>query len=260
MPGRVVRARFISPSREDLSPWLDRCDHFYIGSEFCEHLIPSSVWADRMVKDVCGKGKRLSLLTPPVGESGLRRIGQLFSLLSKAVGDPYEVVVNDWGVYRLARENGLLLRLGRLLLRQTRDPRLVPRDDGRATPLATRVSEPLIGLLCELGFRGLETDVWDTALFEMIGPRLDIALYVPFRYLTTTRLCAVARLRVREASDATPVIKACDLECQNSTFVIREGPLGERILAGNTLFILSKYLEKDALPHVGRIVEFDRPI
>src|SRR5580700_645621 len=64
------------------------------GTEFCEHLLPST----DALRAVVETGRPLTFLTPYLSDHGIAQLRRLLPLLQDA-----EVVFNDWGVLRLLR-------------------------------------------------------------------------------------------------------------------------------------------------------------
>ncbi len=220
----------------------------YYGSDFCQTLLPSASAALDALAAVRGHAA-FTLVTPPVNDAGLRRVGALLSALDDAA-DPdgaTEVVVNDWGVLSLVRERPRLTPvLGRLLTRMLRDPRLPPdRVDAQGSPEAARAlrqasvtSPPFRSMLASLGVRRVELDpvVQGLAMdFESMG--LAPALHAPFGYVTTGRVCLFAALH-QPAARRFEVGAPCRMECRSFSATMRDAPSGGAALitAGNTVF------------------------
>ena len=99
-------------------------DRIYFGNEFCENLIPTISTLKKIYLSAKVQNKKFTFVTPFVTEYGLKRLSEIFLWLKKRETE-CEIVVNDWGVLEyLHRElKGYFeLSLGRLLVRQQRDP------------------------------------------------------------------------------------------------------------------------------------------
>ena len=96
----------------------------YWGVEFCQNLISSLVDTEKILKLVEENNLSVTLITPFVTEWWLKRLKEFFLWLKKR-RIACEIVVNDWGVLECLH-NGFSkyfeLSLGRLLVRQQRDP------------------------------------------------------------------------------------------------------------------------------------------
>jgi len=96
----------------------------YWGAEFCQNRIPTPAQTGKILKLCLRAGKGFTLITPFVTDSALEKLSDTFVLLKK-VAPGCEIVVNDWGVLEFLNQrfNGVFrLALGRLLIRQPRDP------------------------------------------------------------------------------------------------------------------------------------------
>lgn len=193
------------------------CARVYIGTEFCENLIPTLPALREWYAKVRSLRAAFTLVTPYVTDAGLDRLKPLLSFLDKQ--GSAEAVVNDWGVLTLLRDNYPHIEpvLGRLLTRQRRDPRmdqildgsqqpvtlqapdggtptvLMPKRPPRATAAHFRGS--LINVpnfqkfLSGWGIRRIELDHLPWNMDVRLPPRLRASLYIPYAYMATTRMC-----------------------------------------------------------------------
>jgi hypothetical protein len=240
------------------APPGERWSRLYLGSEFCQALLPGAAGLSarlaRVPADVA-----LTLVTPPVTDAGMTRVeallGALASWLDRARGDASgaEVVVNDWGVLRLLRNRPRFTpALGRLLTRMLRDPRIPSSAGdapGAAAPVALRAvrqstvtSPPFRALLDTLGVRRVELDPVVQGLdmdFDALG--LAPTLHAPFGYVTTGRVCLFAALG-QPAARRFDVGHGCQHECRTYDATMRDAaaPAGAAsaalYTAGNTVF------------------------
>ncbi len=115
------KALFIS-RKENLKYLTDEFQRVYYGDEFCDRLIPSEKELKEVMAEVKEKGLSFTFVTPYVTEAGLNKLIKLFSVLPEKT----EVVVNDWGAFRVIKErfSGLVPVLGRLMIKLKRGPRI----------------------------------------------------------------------------------------------------------------------------------------
>ena len=191
-------ALFISSrDRSADEPTLDRllrsdpCDYdrIYVGTESCEHALPSPPRLARLQGHCARLGRPLTLITPILTNRGLAAVERLLEPLEANT----EVVFNDWGCLEPIRAAGCTPVHGRLLNRCTRDPRLDP-----ALYPDTAVSHLRSSVLHDPGYqRFLEEN--GVAMVELDNVRqgfspppescLPASLYVPYVHVSTTRYC-----------------------------------------------------------------------
>jgi hypothetical protein len=271
----------------------NRFDRIYYGAEFCENKIPDLNTLKRVYSSAKKFKKRFTpsensltgftLLTPYVTTFGLKRLEPLFGYLDSQNSN-IEVVVNDWGVLKLIRDNYKNLQpvLGRLLTKQRRDPRakdiLLNRQKAKRVidekskktfilipkKVPTSLYEHFKGsvintpifqrFLLDNGIRRVEIDnlVWDMKI--ELPKEIGVSIYLPYAYVTTTRLCGLINL----------TYSACQKECQRYYFSFKSdsSPVPFYI-RGNTVFYKSEMPSIEYLrqKHIDRIVyELEVPV
>lgn len=275
----IQHALYITDATEARDPAPDT-RRLYFGHEFCEKLLPDARDMTR-VADFCRANDLwLTLVTPPVTQSGLARVEGLFAWL-EAHDAADEVVINDYGVLHLLRRRHPRLDpvLGRLMSKQQRDPRIMrllagdaaPRlvggrlvldmplpDEAAALYRATTLSAVRAQrVLRALGVRRVELDNplhgFD---YEGGDDGAAASLYVPFGVVATSRRCTADPRRV--ARPFTDRLTACERDCRRTAFELRAehmaAPLYRR---GNTLFFRNEAVPDDAVlarRHVDRVV------
>ena len=107
----------------------EQVQRVYAGDEFCVHRMPEPEVLEGISRSARSKGWPITLLTPPVTDEGLERCSRLFRFLEQAAPGT-EVVVNDWGLLCLLKDNypSLPAAAGRLLNKGFKDPRLADPD------------------------------------------------------------------------------------------------------------------------------------
>ena len=258
----MENALFITTSN-NLRYMTRKYSRLYFGNEFCEKLIPQPDELKRVVA-YCDKNKTaFSLVTPYVTNSGLEKLERLFLWLSSNRADS-EVIINDYGVLDLIDEkyHSLLPVLGRLLTKQKRDPRIsrlirkklkkyiFPQKDNRyAIIFEKRIPDTLISYFKETNasvpiiqdflrkFRINRVEIDN--LLQGINLRIPkdsfcASLYVPYGYITTTRLCSANPFnRLKKFSCR---ISNCRKECKTYTIELRNKYFPLLHKRGNTTF------------------------
>ena len=222
------------------------------GTEFCENLLPS----EDALREVARESPALTFLTPYVSDRGIARLRNLFALLDHA-----EVVFNDWGVLRLLRFEfpHLTPVQGRLLNKSLRDPRVTsiyaetasssPESSLRVLQTSNLDNASYLALLERYGVHSVELDNLpqgtDTS-FAANG--VTVSMYVPFGFISTSRVCMAAGLHYR-ARDKFQPGAPCRHECQTHQleYTYSNSPFSNRdqkfLLKGNTYF----YRHTDAM-------------
>lgn len=241
-----------------------RYKRLYFGNEFCERLIPELNELKRVIR-FCDKNRLdFSLVTPYLTNRGLAVIEELFIWLqSNKIS--CEVIVNDYGLLDLLNEKYRTLQpvLGRLLSKQKRDPRIarlagpiaqkkifykfgdeyyfvLPKRIPPALVLHYKkamINTPIIqDFLMAQRVKRVELD----NLLQGINPdlpkgKLSASLYLPYGYITTTRLCSANPFRKEKRFFSR--ILSCKKECQDYTLKLKNPSLPRLIYKkGNTLF------------------------
>ncbi|MHB9155037.1 MAG: hypothetical protein ACYC5N_05000 [Endomicrobiales bacterium] len=237
----------------------------YYGNEFCENLIPAESAARKWYDASRARGKEFTFVTPYATDKGVGKLRKVFKALDRAGGA--EVVFNDWGVFQALREfPGLVPVLGRLLTKQRRDPRILRIFQGRQgvredwsadrksktlffpRPCPPELFEHYRGsvvnlprfqrFLRENNIRRVEIDnlAWDMKVAA--GEGLAVSVYVPFGYLTTTRLCGILNY----------TYSACRKECKRMYFKLNDPSLPVPFFSrGNAVFFKTPVPSKDYL-------------
>jgi hypothetical protein len=242
------------------------------GNEFCEHLIPSPDALEAALSAAQARQLKFTLLTPYVSNAGIAELRKLFAVLAPHGG---EVVFNDWGVLNLLRREfpNLSPAQGRLLNKSLRDPRVTTMYASAPAPAAALSSLQRSNLDCtsytsflaRLGVKGIEMDnlpQGNDLSFAESG--IGIAVYLPFGFISTSRICMAAGLHYRKADKFQPGA-ACRHECQTHLleYTYTNSPFGNRdqkfYLKGNTYFyvhteaMLRALLEQAASGQITRL-------
>lgn len=201
---------------------------FYIGEEFCEELQPAparlAAWAGALI----AAGKKVCVLTPPLGDKGLAAFGRLLTLLKKlkAPAGRLEITVNDFGALDTARRllPGAPLAAGRALY----------KNAFRADRSSVRV----IDQRCLDGFAALGVKRFEVPLLRR-GPRNNFsgAAGSDFRLTVHYQLCSLTSARsclLREPLTGG----RCRRDCLKGGFSLAHPFIKEPLLLrGNALYL-----------------------
>ncbi len=162
----------------------------YYGSEFCQELLPGIRATEVFCADCDARNLEAVLLTPMVTCKGLDRIDRLLGSLTDRGWFP-AIVFNDWGVLNLVRKSYpcLSLRMGRLMNRGLRDPRLAMQamgSGGENTARGTGIRK----LAASLGICAVESDADLEPGYLGVGDEgFERTLHVPFTFVASGRNC-----------------------------------------------------------------------
>jgi len=222
------------------------------GTEFCENLLPSR----ESLRAILGASRAVTLLTPYVSDRGIAALRDLFAVLGQG-----EVVFNDWGVLRVLRTEfpHLTPIQGRLLNKSLRDPRVTsiyaetapsaPESSLRVLQRSNLDDASYVALLARYNVRAVEMDnLPQGADTSFAANGVQVAMYVPFGFISTARVCMAAALHYRGPEKFQPGAP-CRHECQSHQleYTYSNSPFSNRdqkfLLKGNTYF----YRHTDAM-------------
>jgi len=242
----MEQAIFISKT-ENLKYVNSKYTRLYFGNEFCQHLIPSLEDFSVIMDFVLRHNMQFSLVTPYVTNKGIEILRPLLEYATRSISSA-EIVINDWGLFRVVRDefNGLNLVLGRLLTKQKRGPRILNLKEIVPKTMIQHFKESNIDVptlsdfLINNGINRVELDNLLQGIARQ-APSLKASLYFPFSYVTTTRFCltATSERKVRPLRS----ISDCNKECQRYTFRLRHKNMPvDLFLKGNTQFFKNERL------------------
>ncbi len=247
-------------------------DGCVFGNEFCEHLLPSPASMRQTLAAAQSRRLAFTLLTPYVSNEGIAALRPLFDALADC--EDCEVVFNDWGVLNLLRRDYPTLRplQGRLLNKSLRDPRVTTMYAAAPAPAsALNVLQrsnldnaSYAAMLKRFGVEMIEMDNLPQGN-DLNAGGLDIAVYLPFGFISTSRVCMAAGLHYHKADKFQPGAP-CRHECQTHLleYQYTNSPFGNRdqkfYLKGNSYFyhhseaMLRALLEQAAQGRIARLI------
>jgi hypothetical protein len=250
----------------------------YWGVEFCQNLIPTLTDTERILKFVKENSLKFTYISPFVTENGLKRLNKIFNWFKRQKVSP-EIVVNDLGVLECLHSdfrNYFDLALGRLLVRQQRDPAMqrvlqkqlpfaVKRKDGKISIIihkppqrryqegikASYINSSLMqDFLAKFGVKRIELNNLIQGL-NLDGLKFKKSLYTPFVNISTSRFCPM-----ETKFQKIYRINVCKKECQKYYDILRNKAIPKIIYKrGNTTFYKNPVDIKEVLKNrLDRIV------
>ena len=228
----------------------------YIGSELCPSLMPSVRDLEAaLASHADPESSRWTLVTPTQTNASLKELRSLLDFLALAVPDA-EIVANDWGVVRLLRRYPFPISLGRMFLKNKRDPRISSLFGQLPAVLQARyrrsnvLNASFVRLAREHGVTRLEIDAppWGLDPEKLMSAGIEMHLRYPFTLVTTSRACPSAAVanapprfgKARHArQDASIEARACDCSrpCVSRKLQLNNPGLGAPLyLFGNGFF------------------------
>jgi hypothetical protein len=223
----------------------------YYGTEFCERLLPSPTELRTVIDFVRDNGLAFTFVTPYVTETGLKKLRGLLDIISRELPGA-EVICNEYGVLRVLHNNYPDLEpvLGRLLNRMKRGPRLMTVLDKLPATTAhyfrsNNLNVPALGdFLAGFGVRRVELDNVLQG-FDFVLERFRGSLYIPYAYVSTTRLCLANGCDDPSRAEMVS-ISPCQRECRKYTFTMSNPIMPLKLLRkGNTIFFRNDAIPED---------------
>jgi len=231
----------------------------YWGREFCQNLIPTLKDTQKLLKFTKNNRLKFTFVTPFVTERGLKRLSDIFCGLKRSSIE-CEIVINDWGVLEYLEnefKGYFELSLGRLLVRQQRDPTM-KRIIEKQLPVALKskngkiriivhklpdkryqegiktsyVNSPsLQGFLSKFGIKRVELNNLIQGV-HLEGIKFNKSIYTPFVNISTSRFCPM-ETRFQKIYR----VNVCKKECQRYYDILRNRSIPKAIYKrGNTIF------------------------
>jgi len=237
----------------DLKHYNDSFSRIYFGNEFCEHLIPSASEVKRVLGFASENNLGFTLVTPYVTEEGVKILELLFQKIEQEKPGS-EAVFNDWGVLHILNEKHPNLEpvMGRLLNKMKRGPRLMnlidilpqsTMDYFRSCSLDVPIYQKFL-IRNRVRRVGLDNLLQGIDL-NLSNSGISASLYIPYGYITTTRLCLATSCDEHGKEDEVGIFP-CQKECQRYTFHLRNPVMPVLLIRkGNTIFFENRALPDD---------------
>ncbi len=238
------------------------CERIYIGSSFCgKYFIQQS---DSDLKEVFGlckeKNIKVTLVIPTFSERdlelGKKRISQIVEF---GADDVDEITVNDYGMLFYVRENyGLVMNLGRLIMKDYRDPRY---DNYFQIPWRPKMfTNHLRTIIKDYKIKSIEMDITHKNMnFAEVPDDIIVGIHVPYCYQTVGRICEYASI-TKEIVNKFRVNDACEGNCAESIVKYLDSDENmEYIRYGRTIYFKHPGYELSGLDKY-RLIYFPLPL
>lgn len=238
-PRELLDTEFYDSALWDLCPDAP-VTALYFGTEFCQDLLPATGDAEVFCRHCAQHDLEAVLLTPIVTHRGLARIDRLLKSLTGSGWLP-AVVFNDWGVLELLRKTypSVPLRMGRLMNRGLRDPRLDMQSsgpDGENTQRGAGIRK----LANALGVTAVESDAdLEPGYLGNGADGIQRTLHLPFTFAASGRNCLEKAAAAPQGKEIfTQSLKSgCTAPCRGTCREeFRQDTQKQMWRAGNTLF------------------------
>ncbi len=236
---------------EDLHYATEEFSRLYFGIEFCERLLHTGKEIDKALSFASERDMAFTYVTPYVTNYGLKVVEKNISKISEEIAEP-EIVINDWGVLRIAKKYSITPVLGRLLSKQKRGPEILNLM-GNLPPAAIAhfrkscFEVPVYqNYLKQLGVWRVELDnAFQGIDMDFSSSGIRASLYYPYIYVATTRRCLINSCDVISKRDIIGIYP-CHKECREYTVELKHESMPKPILLkGNTQFLYNPELPSD---------------
>lgn len=236
--------------------WSPHYTRLYFGNEFCDWKTPTLSEIEEILTFVNLHHVALTVVSSYCTDEGLSRFREIIRLI-KSEQPRTEVVINDWGVFRLCKELGLGMVFGRLLVRQKRDPRIpyfinsLPRDI-RKRFQDTGLNNYLLNFLKAENIKRIELDNVSQGIdLGEVGENHIFSLYLPSVFVSLTRYCIFNMVSFKERFKLSP---CKNRKCQEKKIYNNKMRIPIYI-HGNAIFYKNYILPKDTSSlRINRIV------
>ena len=229
---------------------LTEFDRIYFGSETCQNLIPSCEELKNVLKIAKNIGIEVTLVTPFCTDIGLRRISKLFGIMDRDT----EVVFNDWGVFTEIKNNEMNPVLGRLLIKQKKDPRINNECDDSIInyfKLSNLQGKEIQRFLKLQGIGRVELDNSFQGYELVLDSNIRASLNYPLVYITSSRFCQISSFYKGYPNIFDEY--NCNRECKDTCFLsLIEDLKIPLLIIGNACYYVNNKLNIKA--HIDRIV------
>lgn len=228
---------------------LSSYERVYVGSEFCQNLLPYSRKLYELAKCCRDHDIRVSLMLPPVTQRGVKSAISVMNTFYDVIS---EVVVNDYGLLEMikGRYPNLDMVIGRMISHT-----IFPISN----QTRAQSSELLKYLMDYYGVKRIEVDERNSQIMVDV-PReyqrkLSLSLYFPYVVAAMTRRCVFPNLFTNDMKKFEDF--KCNQECLkiDNRLKLKNSAVKEEIyLYGNAHFVkrttMSKNLEKYCIDRV----------
>lgn len=274
----MEKAIHITNLKRLISFQKEKYQRIYWGVEFCQNLIPDLIDTEKVVKFAEENRLKFTFVTPFVTERGFKRLREIFNWFKKSRTN-CEIVVNDWGVLECLNgefKGYFKLSLGRLLVRQQRDPAIktilekqlpfaVKGKNGEIRIIIHRVpnkqyqegikasyvnSSSFVRFLSKFDIERVELNNLIQGV-NLKGVEFKKSIYTPFVNISTSRFCPM-----ESKFQKIYRINVCAKECQKYYTILRSRAIPKAIYkrGGTTFYKNPLSIKKILNTDIDRIV------
>lgn len=226
--------------------WHPRYARLYFGNEFCNWQIPSLAEVKEVTAFVRSKNAAFTFVTSYCNDNEIFQYGRIIEYIIRECPGS-EVVINDWGMHKLCREFHVKTALGRLLVKQRRDPRIAeninsfPAEAGkRARDIG--LNKALLRFLDKENIKRIELDNVSQGIdLSETGDGFLFTLHVPFVYITLSRYC---KFNSSVPEEKFRFSRCIDKQCGTAE-IFNKNIKKPLFMRGNALFYKNSSLPED---------------
>ncbi|SET32631.1 hypothetical protein [[Clostridium] polysaccharolyticum] len=233
------------------------CERIYIGTSFCgkyflhqQDGLLKEIFAMCQDKELC-----VTLVIPTFSEGdleeGKKKIAHILELGANLID---EITVNDVGALRYEEQFQKKMNLGRLFMKDYRDPRYTEYFQIPWKP--KMFTDYMKEILVKYNVQGCEMDMTHKLMdFSQMPKELTAGIHIPYTYQTVGRICEYASIQ-KEVAKKFRANDACQENCASHLlkYVVSDGDM-EYVRFGRTIYFKQKGFEVNGLQKY-RIIYF----
>lgn len=232
----------------------DLPDRLYIGNQFCHLLFPERTLLFQMLEKADREGLKITISFSYIREYMLDFVQELLQEIDRWCVDrkkSVEVVINDWGMAEMVKEEteNLISCMGVLLNKRKKDPRISYKKGNKNLFQENNLNAGFYRdfLRNEFGFQRFE---WESCGYEQQFPEGKNSLHLPFYQTNTSQYCPLRAVCVSGERGHQKLAKECPGYCKEYVFLYPE----HLHMAGryNSLF----GIDMDVLQNARRVENF----
>lgn len=227
-------------------------DRLYYGHEFCEYLLPSEKEFKQVLDFVIANRLPFTFVTPTISNDKINFLENLIDIVVKKIDllNKFEIVVNDFGVLNIIHQkklSNIITVAGRLMTKQKRDPRIKHINSLSESAKKYYMSFALdssnnLDFIKNFNIKRFELDNVLQGISRQ--SKMVSSLYVPYCYISTTKLCFIAQADKEERYLRKKC--KCSAECMNYDVHMKNDKMKCNLyLKGNTIFYKNDILDKN---------------
>lgn len=238
-------------------------DRLYIGNQFCHHLFPEEKKLFQMMEKASSQHLGITLVFSYVREYMLESVTDLLKKTDKWCEEnnqTVEVVINDWGMAQIMRNNTKNLRpcLGTLLNKRKKDPRISYKKGDISLFERNSLNAEFYRKFLEKTFE-IQRFEWETCGYEQQFPEGKNSLHIPFYQTNTSQYCPLYAMCVEGKRGRQRLPEKCPKYCDKYAFLYPEhlqmaGRYNSLFGIDTSVWMDEKILEKYIVNGIDRIV------